>query len=268
MHKLLLAGAAATIATAALAAQPAPPTPPGVAQGTTAVRPAPQVQTFVHRLPMKTETRDEVVAHVREMFARLDGNKDGYVTRAEADAAHQAMIGEMHDRFTKRFEKADFPRPDRAAMFDKLDTNKDGSISRQEYMSAKPEIRHESHVFVMRDGEAPVEVGAAGHVPGTPEGPARVTILQDGAPPLEMNSRPGEPGAKGIRMHGMRMGMHGRMFEEADANHDGKVSQQEMTDLALKHFDSADANHDGKLTPDERMKMHEERRVEIRRIPA
>ncbi|HXC74631.1 MAG TPA: EF-hand domain-containing protein, partial [Sphingomicrobium sp.] len=207
MHKLLLAGAAATIATAALAAQPAPPTPPGVAQGTTAVRPAPQVQTFVHRLPMKTETRDEVVAHVREMFARLDGNKDGYVTRAEADAAHQAMIGEMHDRFTKRFEKADFPRPDRAAMFDKLDTNKDGSISRQEYMSAKPEIRHESHVFVMRDGEAPVEVGAASHVPGTPEGPARVTILQDGAPPLEMNSRPGEPGAKGIRMHGMRMGM-------------------------------------------------------------
>ena len=178
---------------------------------------------------------------------RADTDGDGRVSRAEAEAAGSKKSTEW---------------------FDKLDTNKDGSISRQEYMSAKPEIRHESHVFVMRDGEAPVEVGAASHVPGTPEGPARVTILQDGAPPLEMNSRPGEPGAKGIRMHGMRMGMHGRMFEEADANHDGKVSQQEMTDLALKHFDSADANHDGKLTPDERMKMHEERRVEIRRIPA
>jgi len=53
------------------------------------------------------------------------------------------------------------------------------------------------------------------------------------------------------------MRMHGRMFESADANHDGKVSLQEMTNAALQHFDMADANHDGKLTPDERMKMHQ-----------
>ena len=242
MHKLLFGGAAAAIVAAAAVAQPAPPPPPGVAQGTQA---APAIKTIVRGMPMKDETRDEVVAHVREMFARLDSNKDGYVTREEAAAAHQAMAGEMRDKLVKRFADRDFPKPDRGAMFDKLDTNKDGSISRQEYMAAKPEIRRESHVFVMRDGEGPVEVG------GEPDAP-------------------GAPGVKVMRFHrtGFPMGMHARMFEDADANHDGKVSQQEMTDLALKHFDSADANHDGKLTPDERMKMHQEHRVEVRRIPA
>jgi Ca2+-binding EF-hand superfamily protein len=233
MHTLLLGGAAAAIiASAALAAQPAPPPPPGVAQGTMA---APQIQTFVHRMPMKTETRDEVVAHVRDMFARLDSNKDGYVTREEADAAHKAMAGEFRDKFTKRFAAGDFPHPDRGAMFDKLDTNKDGSISRQEYMSAKPDVRQQ-RVFVMRDGEGPVEVGG----------------------------EPGAPGVKVMRFHrsGFGMGMHKEMFDRADGNRDGRVSLQEMTNAALQHFDQADANHDGKLTPEERMQMHKEHRGE------
>lgn len=239
MHKLLLAAAGAVVATAAFAVQPAPPPLPGVAQGTDPVRAAPQIHTFTHRMPMKTETRDQVVAHVREMFAKLDGNKDGSVTREEADAAHQAMTSEIRQKFTKRLAVA---HPDRGAMFDKLDTNKDGSISRQEFVSAKPEIHRESRAFVMRDGEGPVEVGGA----------------------------PGAPGVKVMRFHhsGFGMGMHKEMFERADANHDGRVSLQEMTAAALQHFDAADANHDGKLTPDERMRMHQERRVHVQRIPA
>jgi len=52
------------------------------------------------------------------------------------------------------------------------------------------------------------------------------------------------------------------MFESADANHDGKVSLQEMTDAALHHFDEADANHDGTLTPEERMQMHQHMKAE------
>lgn len=178
-------------------------------------------------MPMKTETRDDVVAHVREMFAKLDTNKDGFVTREEADAAHRAMAGEMREKFAKHFADGGMPHPDRGAMFDRLDTNKDGSISRQEFMSAKPDVR-EQHVFVMRNGEGPAEI----------------------------NSDPGHPGMRVMRLHAMDMGIHGRMFESADANHDGKVSLQEMTNAALQHFDSADANHDGKLSPDERMQMH------------
>ena len=49
-----------------------------------------------------------------------------------------------------------------------------------------------------------------------------------------------------------RGGFAGHMFEAADINKDGRVSQAEMQQMALQHFDRADANHDGKLTPAER----------------
>ena len=230
MMKLLLGGAAAAVLVAIVpaVAQPAPPPPPGVALGTAPIAPVPavpRIQTQVFRMPMKAETRDDVVAHVRAMFAKLDTNKDGFVTREEADAMHQAMAGEMSEKFARHSAGGGMPHPDRGAMFDKLDKNKDGSISRQEFMSAKPDI-HEQRVFVMRDGEGPVDIEGG----------------------------PGKPHVKIMRMD---MGMHGRMFESADANHDGKVSLQEMTNAALQHFDMADANHDGKLTPDERMQMHQ-----------
>jgi len=230
MMKLLLGGAAAAVLVAIVpaVAQPAPPPPPGVALGTAPIAPVPavpRIQTQVFRMPMKAETRDDVIAHVLQMFSKLDTNKDGFVTREEADAAHQAMAGGMHEKFARHFADGGMPHPDRGAMFDKLDTNKDGSISRQEFMSAKPDVR-EQHVFVMRDGDGPVD--------------------------LE-----GGPGQPHVKIMHMGTGMHGRMFEGADANHDGKVSLQEMTDAALQHFDMADANHDGKLTPDERMQMHQ-----------
>lgn len=236
MHKLLLGGAAAAVLAAApVAAQPAPPPPPGVAQGTAPVQSAPTVRTFVHRLPMRAETRDQAVAHAREMFARMDGNKDGYVTRDEADSAHRAMAGEIRDVVTRRLADRGIKQPDRGAMFDKLDTNKDGSISRQEFVSAQPQVR-ERRVFVMRDGDRPAELGGA----------------------------PGQPGARVMRFHRSRLGggMHGRMFERADADRDGRVSLQEMTDSALRHFDQADANRDGRLTPDERIHLRKERKAQ------
>jgi hypothetical protein len=93
-------------------------------------------------------------------------------------------------------------------------------------MSAKPQIE-ERRMIVMRDGAG-----------GEPGGPAK------------------------MRMHRMGMGLHGRLFDMADVNHDGKVSLQEATDTALRHFDMADANRDGKITPDEHMQMREKIRIE------
>jgi Ca2+-binding EF-hand superfamily protein len=179
-------------------------------------------------MEMKTQTRDEVVAHVRDMFARIDANKDGFITRAEADAAHGKMAGDMREGFARRLAERGVQMPDRNAMFDRLDTNKDGQISRQEYVAAQPQVT-QRQVIVMREGK---------------------------------NGAMGGPGM--MRMHRKGMGMGGRMFERADANRDGKVSLQEMTTAALQHFDSADANHDGKLTPDERMQMRS--RVKVQRI--
>lgn len=239
MRNLLLAGAAAAgiVAIVPAVAQPAPPAPPGVAEGTA---PGPRIETRIYHRPMKAETRNEMVAHAREMFGKLDSNKDGYITKQEAEAAHHAMAGDMHGKLSKRFADGDYPHPDRGAMFDKLDANKDGSITRQEFMAAQPQFKGR-RVIVMRDGDGP------------------------GDGPADVEGGPGEPHVKIMRMHGMG-GMHGRMFESADANHDGRVSLEEMTNAAVRHFDAADANHDETLTPEERMQMHQ--RMKAERKPA
>ena len=219
MTKLVLSGAAAAaiFAVAPAIAQPTPPVPPA----------APQVQTM-HVERMRAHSRNDVVTHVRDMFAKLDTNRDGYVTKAEADASRQAMGGGMRERFAKRVAQGGMPKMDRGAMFDRLDTNRDGAISRQEYVSAQPQIR-EHRVFVMRDG---AEGG------------------------------PGQPGKMRMHRMGMGMGMHGKMFETADANRDGRVSLQEMTNAALQRFDAADVNRDGTLSPEERMQMHQRRKAQ------
>jgi Ca2+-binding EF-hand superfamily protein len=222
MNKLTVGGvatAAMIMAAAAIAqppappAAPVPPTPPS----------APQVQIMrVERGPMRTHTREDVVKHVRELFGRVDSNRDGFISREEADIGKLAMGDGLRERFAKR----DGPGPDRGAAFDRLDTNKDGTISRDEFMSAKPRIE-ERRMIVMREG--------AGGVAG---GPGK------------------------MRMHRMGMALHGRLFDKADVNHDGKVSLQEATETALRHFDMADANHDGKITPDEHMQMRQKIRIE------
>ncbi len=220
MTKLLLGGvaAAAIVAIAPATAQPAPPPPPA----------APQVEVQTMRMPMRAQTRDEVVQHVREMFTRLDTNRDGFVTRQESDAAKQGMSGDRRARFAQRL--AERGEPDRGAAFDRIDANRDGMITRQEFLAAKPQVR--TRVFTMHNGEGPVEVGGA----------------------------PGQPRVKVKRMHGM--GMRGKMFESADANRDGRVSLQEMTSAALQRFDKADVNRDGQISPEERMQRHQRNRTE------
>ena len=219
MKKLLIGGAVAAlvVAVAPALAQVAPP--PGVASGTTpapAPRAAPQVQMRV--MSDRTMTRDEVVSHVRDMFARFDTNKDGYVTRDELSAFHDKMAG-MHGDIEKRLGDRGMLM-DRGAAFDRLDTNHDGSISRQEFTAAHEQVR-EKRVIVMRDGAGPSEAG--------------------------------KPGMR-MRMHGMG-GFGGHLFEMADTNRDGRVSLAEAQAAALAHFDKADTNHDGKITPEERKQV-------------
>jgi Ca2+-binding EF-hand superfamily protein len=188
-------------------------------------------------------TRDEVARHVAELFARLDTNRDGFVTKDEVEAIHRKMMGAMgmaHDMAT-RFHEGGMPMPDRGAMFDRLDANHDGSISRQEFMAGKPQVREE-RVMIMHGGPD----GAPG-APGD----------------IEMH---GMHHMEGMHVHGMGMGMGGNLFEMADGNHDGRVSLAEAQAAALAHFDKADVNHDGKITPDERQQMHQTVRIERRSI--
>ncbi len=197
-------------------------------------------------------TRDEVVRHVRELFARLDTNHDGFITRDEVEVAHQRMEGAMGKTgdVEKRLAERGVFIGDRGAMFDRLDTNHDGTISREEFMAGRPEVREE-RVMIMRDGPD----GAAGAPPSP----------MDGHPGMNMEMHMRHMG--GMGMGGMGMGGFGmHLFEMADANHDGRVSLAEAEAAALAHFDKADLNHDGKITPDEHHQIRE--RIRIERHPS
>ncbi|MEO8453983.1 MAG: EF-hand domain-containing protein [Sphingomicrobium sp.] len=226
--KMLLVGAgvaALVFAAGPATAQPAPPPAPGVfSQAARAPVPpaAPQMQMMMMRSD-RPMTRDEAVRHVRDVFTRLDANRDGYLTRVEIDSIHTNMMGAMRADSEKR--RGDIPRADRGKMFDRLDANHNGSISRQEYMAAQPQLQ-ERRVVIMRSGP-------------------------DAAP-----RAPGAPGMK-MGMHGMGMGFGGRMFDMADSNRDGRLSLAEAQQAALQHFDRADLNHDGTLTREERQQAHQ-----------
>ena len=210
MNNFLFAGAALIVAV------------PALAQVAPAPVPAPQIQ----RAPMaaKVTTRAEVQAKVAEHFARMDSNRDGFVTKAEADSAREAMRGQMREHFAERLAGRG-PRGDAGQAFERLDANKDGAISRSEWDAGRAQRQQ------------------------------RVAARHEG----------GEGGGM-KRMH--RMGgmgaLHGRMFELADANKDGRVSLQEAQAAALRHFDTADANRDGQITPDERRQVRERVRVQRR----
>lgn len=179
---------------------------------------AQSASTEVHIMQTQPMTRAAMVQNVQEHFAKLDTNRDGFVSKDEADKARDEMHSAMHGRIETRIADHGMDMPDRREMFDRLDTNHDGSISRDEFTSAKPQV-NERKVIVIKDGK---------------EGDTQ------------------------IRMHHMGMGMRfgGHLFEMADADKDGRVSMQEATNAAAAHFDKADSNHDGTLTRDEMRAAH------------
>lgn len=73
-------------------------------------------------------TRAAVQTMVQTHFAQADANRDGFVTKAEAEARTATM---REQRQAKRGER-------RAELFARLDANNDGSISQAEF-SARPD---------------------------------------------------------------------------------------------------------------------------------
>jgi Ca2+-binding EF-hand superfamily protein len=107
MKKLLIGGAALALAV------------PALAQVATA--PTPQAKHA------KIQTRAEMQAKVGKYFARVDADRDGFVTKTEADTAMQAFRGKRAEKRTER-------RADRREhAFERIDVNRDGAISKAEW---------------------------------------------------------------------------------------------------------------------------------------
>ena len=191
MKKFLFGGAAAACVVAGTAAF--------------AQAPAPVSSSPYRPLVQKAVTRAEVQAKVAQHFARLDANRDGFVTKAEAEAM-KAQRQQM--RNGKRAEV-------QGKRFDRLDSNDDGAISRGEFDA------HQQQRLAKRDRNG------------------------DGKPDRRLRGMRGMGmGMIGGRMFDMADGNRdGRLtlqeassaalqhFDMADANRDGQISAEERQQM-------------------------------------
>src|SRR5215218_4829182 len=83
---------------------------------------------------MQAQTRAAVQAMVAKHFAKLDANRDGFITKAEADARQAQRAAKMQQRAGKRAD-----RRDPSKMFDRLDANHDGQITQAEVQARHAE---------------------------------------------------------------------------------------------------------------------------------
>lgn len=183
----------------------------------------------------KTELRTEVPGQVQRMFARLDTNKDGFISKAEADAVE----GQMAAKVAKA--AANF---DSGKIFARLDANKDGQVTQAEADAAYAAL-------AAKRGQ-PANAKAHGFAGLFARGDAN----KDGTiSRAEFDAATGKMKAR-MEHAGANRTMDS-FFTNADLNKDGKVSVAEAQQVALQHFDAADLNHDGKLTPEERQQRRQ-----------
>jgi len=226
--KMLLIGSVAAVAATGAFAQSAPP--PGKAG--------------MHGRMMRTEARTDVAANVGKMFARLDTNRDGFITKAEVDA----LEAKRSQRLEKRAEGFS---PDK--IFDRVDANHDGKITVAEEQAA-----HKARA--QSKGKAPAQAKATAFTGLF----ARADANKDGAVTRSEFDAVGNQLRARMEKAGERHGFAGGMFEAADTNKDSRISVAEAQALALQHFDRADLNHDGKLTPEERKQARRQLKAQNR----
>ena len=224
MTKCLIGGAVGAMIAGAAFAQTAP---------------VPQAGKGPRAFMTQTENRTDVAGHVQKMFARLDANHDGFITKAEVDA----LQAQRADKAEKRAAKFDPSK-----IFDRIDANHDGKITVAEEQAAHAQR-------VQAKGGKPVVAQATGFGGLF----ARADVNKDGVVTRAEFDATGAQLKARMEKAGLRRGgFAGAMFDAADTNKDGKVSLAEAQAVALQHFDRADLDHDGKLTPQERQQVRQQ----------
>jgi Ca2+-binding EF-hand superfamily protein len=172
----------------------------------------------------KNLTRAEAKTRAEEAFAKFDVNKDGKLDKADRGARQ-------------------------AAHFDKMDANHDGNLSRDEFTAA-----HEA----MREGG---REGGRDMPPPPPGGPMGMGPMEHGQGGPRAHDGKGPNGGPRGMHRGMPMMME--ILAIADPARSGTVSKDAFVGAALKMFDQADANHDGTVTAQERKAAFAKKRGEM-----
>jgi Ca2+-binding EF-hand superfamily protein len=150
-------------------------------------------------------TRADVEKKVETHFSQMDANHDGFVTRDEAKSGKVKMHVQRHER------RQEMREGNKDEMFARLDSDGNGSISRAEF---------DAHF-----------ANGMGHK-------ERKIIIRR-------------------KMKGQE---HGMMFDQADADKDGRLSLAEAMQNHMAMFDRADADKNGIVTPEEHQAMMKMRR--------
>lgn len=137
-----------------------------------------------------------------------------------------------------------------ASHFAKVDTNSDGVITKAEADAAHAAMRSSIGERRAERGEARADKRFD-----------RIDTNDDGSISRQEFDA-GHAGGAHMAGHGAGRGMamggiHGRMFEMADANKDGRVTLEEAQAAALRHFDMVDTNRDGQISREERQQMRQ-----------
>ena len=156
---------------------------------------APMAPQAPQRMMAMPETRDAVVAMVRDRFARADSNRDGFIAREEMQALRTQGKAQ---RMAMRGGAGQRSNP--AAMFDRLDSNRDNMLSREEFERGRA-MRAE------RRGQKMAIRGAGGMLRrADADNDGRVSLAEAQAAAL-------------------------RRFDMVDSNRDGRVSPEERQQM-------------------------------------
>ena len=159
-----------------------------------------------HSMRMESMTRAQMLEKVQAHFAKIDADKNGVVTKAEADA----MRAERREHIVKRVEKRSEHR------FERIGTNNDGQISRPEFDAAHARMAE-------RKGKAPhirVRMHSAMH--------GRIFEMADA----------NNDGSVTLQEATSAAAAH---FDRADANRDGILTPEEMRAAHKAHMGKAGA---------------------------
>lgn len=191
-------------------------------------------------------------------FRRLDANHDGSVTKDEAAANGSPALQADFDKFDANKdgklslqEATAFVLAQREAIarhkqevFDRIDANHDGGISRDEAAA-------ESDTF-FKDNFAEIDANKDGKL--TIQELDAFSERQTAHAEIPSSDTSADAAANKAKEAAQYPdGKPTRRFREADKDHNGTLSKDELKDFPdfYQNFDKIDANHDGKVTPNE-----------------